>query len=192
MSDNVAMVTAEDFLPVGMLANGRGPAKAMESIAKRKHNVEGWEPFHYEQISTTEFEVTGGVPAVIGGAKKWPEPHTTVIVLNDELTQELHLVLEAQATQENKTNLGKSMNVLSAVSAVISSAQASPPVNKNDDRQLHNSMPKYMTVILRLPDDTAGHLRITEMLALNKNFFGADVVATAFQNDVMVSKSLQE
>ncbi|QRX82458.1 hypothetical protein [Glaciimonas sp. PAMC28666] len=178
MSDNVDLVTADDFLPVGMLANGRGPAKAMESVAKRKHNVDGWEPFHYEQISATEFEVTGGIPAIIGGAKKWPEPHTSVIILDDELTQELQLILGAQPTHGEQTVTTNTVAAPSQTSHVVEAKTDLP------------TQSKYMTVILRMPDDTAGHRRIAEMLALNKNFFGADVVATAFQDDFMVSKTL--
>ena len=182
MTDNAAAVTADDFLPVGMLANGRGPAKAMESVAKRKMNVPGWEPFHYEQISATEFEVTGGLPAVIGGAKRWPEPHTTVIVLDEELTKELQLNISEEASFDDKT----SSNAIPPKTA-LSSNVASPTRHPQQTK----SQPKYMTVILRMPDDAVGHQRIVEMLALNKNFFGADVVATAFQEDVLVSKSLQ-
>lgn len=181
MSDNVDLVTADDFLPVGMLANGRGPAKAMESVAKRKHNVDGWEPFHYEQISATEFEVTGGIPAIIGGAKKWPEPHTTVIVLDDELTQELQLISGAQATRGEINMASNTVAVPSQISLSSHTVEAKVGLP---------TQPKYMTVILRMPDDTAGHRRIAEMLAVNKNFFGAEVVATAFQDNVMVSKSL--
>lgn len=179
MSENLAAVTAEDFLPVGMLANGRGPAKAMESVAKRKMNISGWEPFHYEQISATEFEVTGGLPAIIGGAKRWPEPHSTVIVLDDELTKELQLNGAGEASGDDNTRV-----TTNPPKTTLSSNIATPSHHPQ-------SQSKYMTVILRMPDDAAGHQRIVEMLALNKNFFGADVVATAFQEDVMVSKSLQ-
>ncbi|MDY7548216.1 hypothetical protein RGU75_18550 [Glaciimonas sp. CA11.2] len=182
MSDNVTAVSAEDILPVGMLANGRGPAKAMESVAKRKMNVPGWEPFHYEQISATEFEVTGGLPEVVGGAKRWPEPHTTVIVLEGELTKELQLSTSVEASFDDK----KTAITIHPKVTLSSNVAASSPHTQHT-----KSQSRYMTVILRMPDDAAGHQRIVEMLALNKNFFGADVVATAFQDDVMVSKSLQ-
>ncbi|KAF3999512.1 hypothetical protein [Glaciimonas immobilis] len=181
MSEKLAPATSEDFLPVGMLASGRGPAKAMESVAKRNINVEGWEPFHYEQISATEYEVTGGIPAMIGGAKKWPEPHTTVIVLEQELTQEL----QANAV----TDMPSVGEIAPVISDAVQTAVLVPTFSASANS---HTRPQFMTVILRMPDDEAGHRRLAEMLALNKNFFGADVVSTAFQNDIMVSASLQK
>lgn len=59
------------MLPVGMINGGGTAAAAMAQVAQRKRGVPGWEAFHYERISPTEFEVTGGVAVNIGGVKKF-------------------------------------------------------------------------------------------------------------------------
>ncbi|MGS0743569.1 hypothetical protein ACVBEF_17350, partial [Glaciimonas sp. GG7] len=171
----------EDILPVGMLVNEYGAAKAMANVATRKKNIVGWEPFHYEKISATEYEVTGGIPAIIGGAKKWPEPHTTVMVSEEELAQNLAVDLWDIASDSNEHIVAVTVHNEAQSTSLVS-----------DRMGQSSAMPKYLTVILRMPADAAGHQRIAEMLALDKDFFGATVMATAFQDDILVSRSLQK
>ncbi|PUA19087.1 hypothetical protein [Glaciimonas sp. PCH181] len=187
MNDTINPASHEDMLPIGMLGNGRGTAKAMETVAIRKTNIEGWQPFHYEKISATEFEVSGGIPAIIGGAKRWPEPHTTVIVSEEELAQELEAVSE-------EAPAGNDDSVRVAAPAVLVSSAVQSLAGITDAKLANpaSSKQKYMTVILRMPDDAAGHQRIADMLALDNNFFGAVVMATAFQEDILVSQFLQK
>ncbi|MBC7490763.1 MAG: hypothetical protein H7240_13175 [Glaciimonas sp.] len=182
MNDKLVPYGNDDMLPVGMLANGSGIFKAMENVAVRKNNIDGWQPFYYEKISATEFEVTGGIPAIIDNAKKWPESHTTVIVSEEELAQEL------AETSGNRT-----LDTNDNVEPVIGADEAQSMLFAADGTgiEMGGSSPKYMTVILRMPTDAIGHQRITEVLALNKNFFGAVIIATAFQDDILVGKFLQ-
>lgn len=187
MNDTINPASHEDMLPIGMLGNGRGTAKAMETVAIRKNNVEGWQPFHYEKISATEFEVSGGIPALIGGAKRWPEPHTTVIVSEVELAQELEMASEASAAGN-----GDSIAATASPVLALSAAPSAPVLADAKQTKLASQTQKYMTVILRMPDDVAGHQRIADMLALENNFFGAVVMATAFQEDIQVSQLLQK
>lgn len=184
MNDTTTPASNAEILPVGMLANGRGPAQAMDHVARRKNGIEGWEPFHYEKISATEFEVTGAIPALIGGAKKWPEPHTTVIVSEEEIAQELAADSVAE-TLHGKDADPEAPAALGAAQSALSAPELTAQANSH-------STPKYMTVVLRMPVDKAGHQRIADTLALNKNFFGAVVMATSFQDEILVSEFLQK
>jgi len=182
MSDTTAPASNEEILPVGMLANGRGQTQAMESVATRKSGIEGWEPFHYEKISANEFEVTGGLPAVIAGAKKWLEPHTTVIVTDADIAQEL-MADSTQETPQCTKERGAAPELVDAQST-LSVPESMPLTNAI-------GTPKYLTVVLRMPTDKLGHQRVSDALALNKNFFGAVVMATSFQDEILVSEFLQ-
>ena len=183
MNDPTTPASNPEILPVGMLANGGGPAQAMESVATRKNGIEGWEPFHYEKISATEFEVTGGIPAMIAGAKKWPEPHTTVIVSEEEIAQELAADL-VEETSQGKDDSGAAV--------MVGAVQSAPSVPELMPLERANNTPKYMTVVLRMPADKAGHQRIVDTLGLDRNFFGAVVMATSFQDEILVSEFLQK
>jgi hypothetical protein len=73
------------MLPVGMINGGGTAAAAMAQVAQRKRGVPGWEAFHYERISPTEFEVTGGVAVNIGGVKKFQTTDDALTVTEAEV-----------------------------------------------------------------------------------------------------------
>jgi hypothetical protein len=147
-----------EMLPVGMLANGGLAADAMAAIAHRRHAVAGWEAFHYERISVSEFEITGGMLVMAGNSKKWPGPHDCVIVTEVEILQEMHAMtgpIEASATPPPAAIL--------TASAVQSSGQ-------------------YLQVQLALPEDEAGRQRILKAFHLQADFFGAKVLACSLHD----------
>lgn len=146
------------MLPVGMINGGGTAAAAMAQVAQRKRGVPGWEAFHYERISPTEFEVTGGVAVNIGGVKKF---QTT----DDALT-----VTEAE--------------VLAAMRAA---QEALPPVPQalleqdllavDIGKTVSGTEQQFLKVVFALPADAAGRQRILQAFQLQANFFGAKVQA---------------
>ncbi|MES2104913.1 MAG: hypothetical protein V4634_12915 [Pseudomonadota bacterium] len=171
--NNPGTPAATEMLPVGMMGNmeaGSPAAQALESIAIRKHGLADWQPFHYEKISAADYEVTGGVAQVLtGGQKKWPEPHTSVIVTAEEIAAEMNLLSPVAPAEAEPASSE------AAVSSTVS-----------------NSSPKYMTVVLQLPPDQEGRSRLTDAFSPGKQFFGAIVAATSMENEIAVSQSLAE
>ncbi|MDY7577289.1 hypothetical protein RGU70_02960 [Herbaspirillum sp. RTI4] len=145
-----------DFLPVGMLTNGHAAVQMMQTIAINKQGVAGWEPFHYEKISATEYELTGGLLTVTGNSRKWLEPHTTVIVSEEEIA----------------TALRATMPPVVATAPVPDLAAAAPVIAPAVSTQ-------YMTVTLTLPADEAGRQRLRDALRVGSDFFGATVIANS-------------
>lgn len=156
---------------VGMLGNGAPLTLALETVAIRKHGVDGWEPFHYEKISETEYEVSGGISVLIGGVKKWPGDHTTVIVSVDELAT------EAPQTPPR----------IDSPSAAVKLVSDNVLWSGDDG----HAGPDYLTVVLQLPTDEQGRRRIYEALRLDANFFGAVVTATSLADEIAVNQLLE-
>ena len=155
---------------VGMLGNGAPQSQLLEQVAMRKHGVDGWEPFHYEKISETEYEVSGGVPALVGGVKKWPGPHSAVVVTMAELAQ-------ASAPPE----------------AAHAQPRIAAPLTPGLPGQgaAGGAAPNFLTVVLQLPPDEAGRKRICHALSLDANFFGATVTATSLADEIAVNQLLE-
>ncbi len=84
-----ASIHLADLLPVGMLAHTGTVGQAMSLVANRKVGQPGWEAFHYERISESEFEITGGLVVMAGGTKKWPGPHDSVVISEADILQQL-------------------------------------------------------------------------------------------------------
>jgi hypothetical protein len=146
-----------EMLPVGMLANGGLAADAMTAIANRRHAVAGWEAFHYERISESEFEITGGMLVMSGNSKKWPGPHECVRVTEAEILQEMRLMAGPVA-----------------ITAVPPRAAPAPfPVQITGG---------YLQVQLALPEDEAGRQRILKAFHLQADFFGARVLACSLHD----------
>ncbi|MEO6917873.1 MAG: hypothetical protein ABI171_02330 [Collimonas sp.] len=157
---------------VGMLGNGAPQSQVLELVAKRKHGVEGWEPFHYEKVSESDYEVSGGVPALIGGVKKWPGPHSSVVVSVAELEQ---AAVAAETAHAPAKTAARSMQV-GAMLAQTADAGVSPD---------------YLTVVLQLPSDEQGRKRLCNALSLGTNFFGAQVTATSLADEIAVNQLLE-
>lgn len=147
-----------DMLPVGMLANGGIAAAAMSALANRQHDSQGWEAFHYERLSETEFEITGGVAVMAGGVKKWPGPHATVILTEADILAEMHRM---QASRD-----------LPAINDT-----AAPQANPLANLPSAGAQAVYLNVTFALPDDEAGRQRILKAFHLHADFFGARVQA---------------
>jgi len=167
MDDTTADTGLSD---VGMLGNGVPASQVLETVAMRKHGDPAWEPFHYEKISETEYEVSGGTPAVIGGVKKWPGPHSTVLVSVDEIAEEQHASVPVEIVPTPSQ----------AVPATISKQSAVDGLGTN-----------YLTVVLQLPADESGRKRICNALSLDADFFGAKVTATSLADEIAVNQLLE-
>jgi hypothetical protein len=154
---------------VGMLGNGAPTSQVLEAVATRKHGDPAWEPFHYEKVSETEYEVSGGAPAVVGGVKKWPGPHSSVLVTLDEIAEEQQIRFPAEVAQEP---------VAIARQPVPDQAQGSPAAS-------------FLTVVLQLPQDEQGRKRICNALSLDADFFGGRVTATSLADEIAVNQLLE-
>ncbi len=151
----ITNATLSEMLPVGMLASGGVIAFAMSAVANRKRGLPGWEAFHYERISDAEFEITGGVVALVGGVKKWPGPHDTLTISESEILEELnqHVVADAQTVTQT--------------SAMPDIAAGKAKVNPGATQ--------YLQVVFAMPEDEIGRQRILKAFHLHADFFGAKV-----------------
>lgn len=152
-----------DMLPVGMLANGGLAAEAMSMLANRKHGAPGWEAFHYERISETQFDITGGIAVMVGGVKKWPGPHESVILTEAEILAEIHNSQAGNASPSSKE-----------IPAMLEFSPSSSPRN--------TAATKYLNVVFALPEDEAGRQRILKAFHLQADFFGAKVQACSLSD----------
>ena len=147
-----------EMLPVGMINGGGTAAVAMAQVAQRKRGVPGWEAFHYERISPTEFEITGGVAVNIGGVKKF---QTT----DDALTvTEAEVLAQMRAAQEGAPPLPQALLEQDLLVADIG-------------KTVSGTEQQYLKVVFALPADAAGRQRILQAFQLQANFFGAKVQA---------------
>ncbi|MDE2427173.1 MAG: hypothetical protein KGM99_00495 [Burkholderiales bacterium] len=157
--DSIPASLAE-MLPVGMIAGGGVAAAAMAAVAQRQRAQAGWEAFHYERLSPTEFEITGGLVVGNGGSRRWQEPHETVVITEAEILQEMQRML------------------LPATPEFIISEAHSVPVTKRAE----SVAPKYLKIVLQLPDDPAGQQRLFQAFQLQADFFGARVQACSLHD----------
>ncbi|WP_211454012.1 hypothetical protein [Collimonas antrihumi] len=153
-----------------MLGNGAPASQVLETVAMRKHGDPAWEPFHYEKISESEYEVSGGTPAVIGGVKKWPGPHSTVLVSVDDIAEEQHASIPVEIAPAPPQT----------VQATIARQNTVEGLATN-----------YLTVVLQLPADGQGRKRICNALSLDEDFFGAKVTATSLADEIAVNQLLE-
>ena len=158
INNSITNATLAEMLPVGMLANGGIIALAMSAVANRKRNVPGWEAFHYERISDAEFEITGGTTLIVGGIKKWPGPHDSLVITESEIMDELNPVssVEPQATPSPLTSFIASSSTTTANSS------------------------QYLQVVFAFPEDELGRQRVLKAFHLHADFFGAKVHTCAF------------
>lgn len=163
--DNLA-----EMLPVGMIAGGGMAAIAMAAVANRKYLAvqpvelqnSDWQAFHYERISTTEFEITGGVADLSSGARKFHGVHDTVIITEAEVLAEMRR-MQPQATTTASTTASTSL------AHAINTQQTTSTAN-------------VLKVIFTLPDDEPGRQRILRAFQLQADFFGAKVQACSLHD----------
>lgn len=154
--DAPPMEALEGMLPVGMLTQGGAGAEAMAAVAQRKRGQPGWEAFHYEKISASEFEITGGLVSLVGGVKKWAGPHETLQISAQEILQEMQVAL------------GETGDFSPTLPAAAEQGRQTPP--------------PYLQVRLRLPDDAAARQRVLQAFRLEADISGATVLACALQD----------
>lgn len=163
--DNLA-----EMLPIGMIAGGGIAAVAMAAVANRKYLAaqpvelqnSDWQAFHYERISATEFEITGGVADVSPGARKFHGAHDTVIITEAEVLAEMRKLLPQAAT--------------------VTSTTASTTLAQGINTQQATNTANVLKVIFTLPDDEPGRQRILRAFQLQADFFGAKVQACSLHD----------
>ncbi|MBI3713515.1 MAG: hypothetical protein HY253_11230 [Burkholderiales bacterium] len=154
-----------EMLPVGMVANGGLVAQIMAELAQRQRNLPGWEAFHYERVSETAVELTGGIVSTNHGNKRWLEPHDCITIPLAAVILEM----QKQGLCEAKSESGK----LATNERKLSVTDASTP----------NSNTQTLHVCFALPDDPSARLRVLQALHLDAEFLGARVLACHFENE---------
>ena len=152
-----------EMLPVGMINGGGTAAAAMAEVAQRKRGVPGWEAFHYERVSATEFEITGGIAVNIGGVKKFQGLHEAVFI------SEADVLAQMRSSESPPGPTVMSLLEQDLLAHDIGSSRTAPAV-------------KFLKVVFALPDDEAGRQRILQAFQLQKNFFGATVQACSLHD----------
>ena len=153
-----------EMLPVGMVAHGGQVAQIMAELAQRQRNLSGWEAFHYEKISDTAVELTGGIVSLNHGNKRWLEPHDCITI-----------PLAAVILEMQKLGLCAAM----PASDELAEATGNPNISTSSKG---NSASQTVHVSLALPDDPTARLRVLQALHLDAEFLGARVLACRFEN----------
>ena len=148
------MIDFSEMLPVGMVAHGGQVAQIMAEIAKRQRGLADWEAFHYEKISESAVELTGGIVSISNGAKRWLEPHDCITIPFAAVIAEMQKqgLLEAPIHTEVKPHTA-----------------LTPPAETQDFSYLH--------LKLALPRDAASRQKILQALHLQADLMGASIVA---------------
>lgn len=156
-----------EMLPVGMVAHGGQVAQIMAELAQRQRNLPGWEAFHYEKISDTAVELTGGIVSLNHGNKRWLEPHDCITI-----------PLAAVILEMQKRGL---LDLSAAMPASDEEADATGKPNISTPSK-GNTASQTVHVSLALPDDPTARLRVLQALHLDAEFLGARVLACRFEN----------
>ncbi|MFZ6771725.1 hypothetical protein ACO0LB_03325 [Undibacterium sp. SXout7W] len=189
LQEETLPVSLADMLPVGMIASGGAAATAMALVAQRKRSQAGWEAFHYERASSTEFDITGGIAVHAANAtqgKKWQEPHDAIRVTEAEILHELQQMQQREA----HTSSLQTLPPLPPQPQLQQGTQAAPQpaikafseVSTNMVQSTSASAQQYLQVVLALPDDEVGRQRIMRAFQLQADFFGAKVKACSIHD----------
>ncbi len=151
------MIDFSEMLPVGMVAHGGQVAQIMAEIAKRQRGLADWEAFHYEKISESAVELTGGIVSISNGSKRWLEPHDCITIPLAAVIAEMQKQgLLASPMQLDKIDLANNQ---------INSTHS--------DTQEYT----YLHLKLALPKDTVSRQKLLQTLHLQADLLGASVVA---------------
>lgn len=147
------MIDFSEMLPVGMVSHGGEVAQILAELAQQARGLAGWEAFHYERISESCFELTGGIVSQNAGAKRWLEPHDCISIPMSMLVAEMQVrgLLESAAPE---------------VTIIV--ANDAP---KSDD------VPQILELRFALPKDEIGRQRVLRAFHLQADFFGATVLS---------------
>lgn len=153
------MIDFSEMLPVGMVAHGGQVAQIMAEIAQRQRGLAGWEAFHYEKISDSAVELTGGIVSTASGSKRWLEPHDCITIPFAAVIAEMQKqgLLETATPPELDT----------AASIYPEAGGASR--NSSQDYC-------YLNLKLVLPQDPLQRKKILQALHLQADLMGATVI----------------
>lgn len=158
------MIDFSEMLPVGMVAHGGQVAQIMAEIAQRQRGVPGWEAFHYEKISDTAVELTGGIVSHSSGSKRWLEPHDCITIPFAAVIAEMRAqgLLPAAIPVPPLGSEVETVNTPASMPQSLASASS-------DDLRLN--------VTFALPADPQERQRILQAFHLQANILGAQVMA---------------
>ncbi|MFA9274310.1 MAG: hypothetical protein ACEQSE_05485 [Candidatus Aquirickettsiella gammari] len=155
------MINFSDMLPVGMVAHGGQVAQIMADIAKRLRGLEGWEAFHYEKVSDSAVELTGGIVSITNGAKRWLEPHDCITI-----------PLAAVVAEMQKQGLLSTLD--SATAPELAQTKSLVPGDYQDKGS--NAQYPYLHLKLALPDDALSRQKLLQTLHLQADLMGATII----------------
>lgn len=155
------MFDFSEMLPVGMVAHGGQVAQIMADIAKRQRGLADWEAFHYERISDSAVELTGGIVSTATGNKRWLEPHDCVTIPLSAVVVEMQKLGLIAATPEPSESFEAMPQRMSGLNQAL------------DKDVLH--------VSFSLPADAVGRQRILKTFHLQADFFGAEVLSCSLE-----------
>ncbi|MBR7800395.1 hypothetical protein [Undibacterium fentianense] len=158
------MIDFSEMLPVGMVAHGGQVARIMADIAQRQRGLENWEAFHYEKISDSAVELTGGIVSIQNGSKRWLEPHDCITI-----------PLAAVFAEMQKQGLVDSPAVL-PMPHLNALNTANPPTMNGSD-VVSSGSHAFLHLKLALPSDQASRQKILSKLHLEADLLGATVIA---------------
>lgn len=153
------MIDFSEMLPVGMVAHGGQVAQIMAEIAKRQRGLADWEAFHYEKISDSAVELTGGIVSTASGSKRWLEPHDCITI-----------PFAAVIAEMQKQGLLETAPIEQTATALMPSKAKSAEKSSSQDY-------RYLNLKLALPQDPLQRLKILQTLHLQADLMGASVVA---------------
>jgi hypothetical protein len=159
------MIDFSETLPVGMVAHGGQVAQAMALAAQKIHNILNWEAFHYERMSENSFELTGGIVSNSNGAKRWLEPHDSVIISHTQII-EAYAILFPEEIQLAPITVKKEV--------ATNTNNPTMPTLQNEDLLLQ--------LTLKLPKDEAERKKILQACHLYADFQGATIIACQLKN----------
>ncbi|MBC3875840.1 hypothetical protein [Undibacterium flavidum] len=160
------MIDFSEMLPVGMVAHGGQVAQIMAEIAKRQRGLADWEAFHYEKISDSAVELTGGIVSITNGAKRWLEPH-------DCITISFAAVIAEMQHQGLLETVPEANTVPAKIQAL------------NNDRTMLNTASNahypYLHLKLALPDDPLSRQKLLQTLHLQADLMGATIIGCSLE-----------
>lgn len=157
------MIDFSEMLPVGMVAHGGQVAQIMAEIAKRQRGLPDWEAFHYEKISDSAVELTGGIVSTASGTKRWLEPHDCITIPLAAVVAEM----QKQGLLETAPQAISTLTKTNSNSTNDTISSASTPA-----AEYH-----YLHLKLALPQDPTQRQKLLQSLHLQADLMGASVVA---------------
>lgn len=160
------MLDFSEMLPVGMVAHGGQVAQIMAQIAQRQRGLPGWEAFHYEKISDSAVELTGGMVSNQSGSKRWLEPHDCITIPWAAVIAEMQ-AQDLLSTTATALAADPVASIDKPVAQQVSSASAA----------LGSTHSTQMQVTFVLPTDALERQRVLQAFHLQADIMGAKIIA---------------